>query len=402
MPSVSQWSPASGTKSPTWSAFAKTWNNTLNYRSVAEWDLPINTYGHDQIKGSQTLWLGRITYQTGSTVTYSNLYHPYNDYFFVNNATADYVWGYLYSTTWHDFAARYYEPILNRVKLKALTKVADAKINMAVAVAEGRKTADMILDAANRIWRSYRAFRRGNFKEVARNLNIPPNRVHKTWLEYKYGWMPLLKDVEGAAEHYAQHTLGGRPPRFTVSSHEDFDLPRIEKVFQMGFFPVSSDNAGHNETVYAVGKGHIRTKIWVEVTNPRMAELSQLGLTNPAELAWELIPFSFVFDWFISVGDYLKGLSALHGMTVRKAMSSYYVTITGGSDIPARSRTYVSGGQTTTYTVTAMSWRSENRRYGRQHWNVDPLALYPPANKSAFNFNKLVTSLALLRARRII
>jgi hypothetical protein len=32
------------------------------------------------------------------------------------------------------------------------------------------------------------------------------------------------------------------------------------------------------------------------------------GLLNPAAVAWELLPFSFVVDWFLPVGRYLEGL----------------------------------------------------------------------------------------------
>lgn len=34
------------------------------------------------------------------------------------------------------------------------------------------------------------------------------------------------------------------------------------------------------------------------------------GLINPAVLAWELIPFSFVVDWFAPIGNTLDALDA--------------------------------------------------------------------------------------------
>ena len=37
-------------------------------------------------------------------------------------------------------------------------------------------------------------------------------------------------------------------------------------------------------------------------------------LGNVLELGWEVIPFSFVVDWGIGVGDYLSSLDALKGM----------------------------------------------------------------------------------------
>jgi hypothetical protein len=31
---------------------------------------------------------------------------------------------------------------------------------------------------------------------------------------------------------------------------------------------------------------------------------------NPVSIAWELMPFSFVVDWFMNVGDYLRNLES--------------------------------------------------------------------------------------------
>jgi len=40
---------------------------------------------------------------------------------------------------------------------------------------------------------------------------------------------------------------------------------------------------------------------------------SASGISNPLLLAWELIPYSFVFDWLLPVGNYLEGLTAYDG-----------------------------------------------------------------------------------------
>jgi hypothetical protein len=44
-----------------------------------------------------------------------------------------------------------------------------------------------------------------------------------------------------------------------------------------------------------------------------------LGLYDPAGLAWELLPFSFVADWFVPIGNYLENLNKipqLHGQYI--------------------------------------------------------------------------------------
>jgi hypothetical protein len=36
-----------------------------------------------------------------------------------------------------------------------------------------------------------------------------------------------------------------------------------------------------------------------------------LGLTDPLSVVWEIIPYSFVVDWFLPVGTYLENLNVI-------------------------------------------------------------------------------------------
>lgn len=70
-----------------------------------------------------------------------------------------------------------------------------------------------------------------------------------------------------------------------------------------------------------------------------------LGLTNPASVAWELVPFSFVVDWFAPVGDWLNALDATLGYsflsgtrsTIRRRTGQYRAS-------PAYTHSWVSSG----------------------------------------------------------
>jgi hypothetical protein len=46
------------------------------------------------------------------------------------------------------------------------------------------------------------------------------------------------------------------------------------------------------------------------------AYAAQTGFTNPLNLAWEILPFSFVLDWFLPIGPYLETLSAFDGLVL--------------------------------------------------------------------------------------
>jgi len=42
--------------------------------------------------------------------------------------------------------------------------------------------------------------------------------------------------------------------------------------------------------------------------------MSQTGFLNPINLVWEILPFSFVVDWFLPIGPYLEAASAFNGL----------------------------------------------------------------------------------------
>lgn len=276
--------------------------------------------------------------------------------------------------------------LLNEAKTKALLRAGDMKVNLAVSLLEAEKTSNLILDAARRIDKAYRSLRKGNFREVARQLNLPPNRVHRTWLEYSYGWKPLLMDVKGSAELMAQHHLH-RAESFVVSASVS-----SSKTLQSQ--NVTSASGGTSTWSASSGQKTVRVKLRCRIDNPLAAAAQQMGLTNPALVAWELVPYSFVFDWFISVGDWLTAITSLQGLTVVSAMSSTLFSGTG---------TYTQTVNSSWFWGTILDSATASANCRRREYNRGPLSLsgliaYPVVNTDAFGFRKLVTSLALMRS----
>lgn len=378
MPSENTWSSVAGLKIPAANGRVRSWVVTPNYGALPKDSKPVNVY--DDVRYRTALSSTLAYYQTGTgpiTTQVNAVEITGQDA--VNAGASDSTsvgWGTLVSS------------MKNAASLKAYVKVADAKVNVAVAYAEASKTSQLIFETARRLDKAYRAFRKGDLKGVAQNLNITPKRLHKSWLEYKYGWMPLLMDVKGAAEFFAQQHVT-RPPRFVVKASEE-----VTKTYDLSYNSQAYGGVPGDWRVTRTLSNHakVTVKIWCELSNPHAAALQQIGLTNPALVAWELVPFSFVFDWFVSVGDWLTGLTALNGVTIRRQMISTVQDIGWVQTAPATVR-LLSG---VTYRHSGWNWISSARSYNR-HWNVpSPWTLTPPVTNN-FGFTKLVTSLALIQ-----
>lgn len=55
-------------------------------------------------------------------------------------------------------------------------------------------------------------------------------------------------------------------------------------------------------------------KIYYRVNDAEIRKCTGLGLLNPLQVAWETVPFSFMLDWLLPVGDFLEALDAVRGL----------------------------------------------------------------------------------------
>jgi hypothetical protein len=68
-------------------------------------------------------------------------------------------------------------------------------------------------------------------------------------------------------------------------------------------------------------------RIDAQPNNVATITLASLGITNPLLVAWELVPFSFVVDWFLPIGNYLESLDSLLGYETAYTSTSTFQVV---------------------------------------------------------------------------
>jgi hypothetical protein len=63
----------------------------------------------------------------------------------------------------------------------------------------------------------------------------------------------------------------------------------------------------------------------VLVSDLTLWKLNQLGLINPASVAWELVPLSFIADWFGTIGLWLGGFTDFVGLSMNRKQHVIFV-----------------------------------------------------------------------------
>jgi len=194
--------------------------------------------------------------------------------------------------------------------------VAGSDFDASVFLGEGHKALGMIANAATRIYTAWKAARNLNWSKAAAALAdarkggfVPKAKTTaQGWLELQYGWLPLVKDAYAGAQ-FLGYSLNA-PLQFTVN---------VSRKVKRDVNPLG--NTRYQEATYVVRK---RIKAILKERN--VVALS--GLTDPATLAWELLPYSFVIDWFLPIGQYLsaRGLAqALDGTFITSTKSVCHV-----------------------------------------------------------------------------
>jgi len=193
--------------------------------------------------------------------------------------------------------------------LKAQSKLAAAirghSFNLGVAAAQGNQLVDLAQGTLMRCGRAFRSIKKGNLIDAARQLGATPRRGTKdissgltrrdaadAWLELQYGWKPLLSDVYEAGQ----------------SVEAICNSPRIGRVTARHWEGGSFDETVVYGHIVASQKDELRYIVYLEesLSAPR-----SLGLMDPLSVAWEIIPYSFVVDWFVPIGTYLDALAVL-------------------------------------------------------------------------------------------
>jgi hypothetical protein len=215
--------------------------------------------------------------------------------------------------------------IYNKLLEKIRRKAYGSGFNPAVFAAEGREATRMIGDGAIRIRRAVQSLLTLDARGLFRNLSGVSTkqaqealdyyvrfgkRVGRTlsgkeatkafsavWLELSYGWLPLLGDVEDGAKYLGFASVSTDPgPHNRISVHEEY-----ERQYQP--FPAFSSGVG-----FSYEKIVDKCACTITIYRPRISPVYVPSIWTVATVAWERLPWSFVFDWFVPIGGYLEAM----------------------------------------------------------------------------------------------
>lgn len=305
------------------------------------------------------------------------------------------------------------QQLINNATAKVNGKIANQKnvtVNWANFVSEQRDSRVMMYRNLNDLIKTVRFLRKGKFERAYSQLFGSRKRetfdpLHQKWrysgkrdkrsasslwLEWHYGWVPLVTDVYGGLKDMRADSA----PLILKARGHSTDHDEYVTTLQSSFSIGASTPVIYKVRVRRYVKYSVSLRY--RVLNTLLSDLNAAGIVNPAELAWELTPFSFVADWFVNVGDYLRaatigtGLQFLSGTAStlqRYAVDSLGESVEIDGKVPTSFRVTGQGA------VQYYDYRSEFKRTRLSSPPTVTLGL----QKNPFSVTRIVSAAALFK-----
>lgn len=155
---------------------------------------------------------------------------------------------------------------------------------------------------------------------VRNRLRMATGILGDTWLEYSFGWSPFIKDIADAQKALARRAENfvGRPVH-GIGKASSRSSTKGNFTGGFTYYDTLEDNLEETIVIY---RGYVAATL-----DKAQKTASLLGFTPEQFLptVWELVPWSFLSDYFINIDDIIEsastsliGLNWVAKTTVRK------------------------------------------------------------------------------------
>jgi hypothetical protein len=199
----------------------------------------------------------------------------------------------------------------NRGVVECKQKMLESKMDLAESLVDINKTVLLICERTMQVLLAWQYARKGQYQKALKTLGITKANLNfksasEFWLEVQYAWLPLLSDVFSGVE--VVKDLFNDP-----LAHHTYAKRRVKG--DLWVRDLSGDaNEWKGQTNQKNAYCEVETKYRFRIQDAVLAYITGFQLSNPLYVFWVSMPFTFVVDWFMPLGDWLGSLTATHGL----------------------------------------------------------------------------------------
>jgi hypothetical protein len=159
-----------------------------------------------------------------------------------------------------------------------------------------------------------------NFCDVIKgNFGGSIRGAHNYWLEWNFGVSPLLSDTAKLVNTFSrvrkrlEWLKRNKNKRVRVGSRASYTQPDDEHVYLAG---IGASTGPYIAQWRGSINGKLTASAWVKQNLPWLDSwlafvrgvVSDGGFNRPLSVIWEAIPFSWLVDYFVPIGDFLESV----------------------------------------------------------------------------------------------
>lgn len=204
---------------------------------------------------------------------------------------------------------------------KALGNLRKALVNLPLIIAERRETLAMLGKKVAQIARAANALQTKSMDELKRtspkNRRAVIRRISNEHLEFVFGWVPVLSEIEGIADFIQKDQLDFIRSRgvqvLRSSSQYASATPMVPYWAQNSYFSGGSpfgtmDSKGTKTT--SIG---VRTALRYRLSSTLVGDLYALGF-DPVGAVFDMVPLSFISGWISNFDYWIRTLTPTFGL----------------------------------------------------------------------------------------
>lgn len=208
----------------------------------------------------------------------------------------------------------------NKARAKFLSETHIVAAQGLTALAERKKTMEMVNNRLLQLWKAAMYLRKGELAKFCKTLGIQRKPKHQTkwsrpkdagslWLEYWMGWAPTVGDIYSLVDAYTNEIN----PDYVKAGAGSTQVWKGE-----------GGNGSWKTKTSERYKFSCHIGALVEITNYDLLDLNEAGLLNPPLTFYQTVPFSWLLGWFVNLEQVLSsltdtvGLSFKHGWITEK------------------------------------------------------------------------------------
>ena len=284
--------------------------------------------------------------------------------------------------------------LVSQAIMEAWSKVGLDKTMMIVQLAEMKKTIVSLTSIAKRAITIKKAIMHFDAKDKKFLANqMTGKQLSDRYMEMRYSLRPLYYDISGVIDaiNGVNENVNDRLT-FRSRKENSYFQTTEETIIKQSYVDALGQSYKKAKLVKTVSRGvEVRAGILTQVKSD--SEFYDWGFTKPIESIWELVPYSFVIDWFFNVGTTIAAWTPKFGLDCK---ASWY-TIT---DTVIRSADYVStwteGPSTPAADVRLLSHEYVNTHCGMSEVSITKTRVPDPSRSVLPSFQLRLDALKLL------